>query len=217
MRAKVAVAQDGRVSQEVLETGQESPRRGVPAGIVWAVGIAALVVITMANVVVAGELALRSLEADNLVSAVEQSETAMKTTQTEFDAALSAYDTENLTDDEREQLSADLADVAARGVGAIAIAGEGVAQIEIMPWHTNILDAREAYLAHNQAWVNYMAAAAEDPAEWFRPQPAVNDTFADAKLPLVEAVPFFDFLQTVPRIELIYVSGSGDSGSGQSA
>jgi hypothetical protein len=217
MRAKVAVAQDGRVSQEVLETGQESPRRGVPAGIVWAVGIAALVVITMANVVVAGELALRSLEADNLVSAVEQSETAMKTTQTEFDAALSAYDTENLTDEEREQLSADLADVAARGVGAIAIAGEGVAQIEIMPWHTNILDAREAYLAHNQAWVNYMAAAAEDPAEWFRPQPAVNDTFADAKLPLVEAVPFFDFLQTVPRIELIYVSGSGDSGSGQSA
>ncbi len=205
------------MSQEVLETGQESPRRGVPAGIVWAVGIAALVVITMANVVVAGELALRSLEADNLVSAVEQSETAMKTTQTEFDAALSAYDTENLTDDEREQLSADLADVAARGVGAIAIAGEGVAQIEIMPWHTNILDAREAYLAHNQAWVNYMAAAAEDPAEWFRPQPAVNDTFADAKLPLVEAVPFFDFLQTVPRIELIYVSGSGDSGSGQSA
>jgi len=205
------------VSQEVLETGQESPRRGVPAGIVWAVGIAALVVITMANVVVAGELALRSLEADNLVSAVEQSETAMKTTQTEFDAALSAYDTENLTDEEREQLSADLADVAARGVGAIAIAGEGVAQIEIMPWHTNILDAREAYLAHNQAWVNYMAAAAEDPAEWFRPQPAVNDTFADAKLPLVEAVPFFDFLQTVPRIELIYVSGSGDSGSGQSA
>jgi hypothetical protein len=141
----------------------------------------------------------------------------MKTTQTEFDAALSAYDTENLTDEEREQLSADLADVAARGVGAIAIAGEGVAQIEIMPWHTNILDAREAYLAHNQAWVNYMAAAAEDPAEWFRPQPAVNDTFADAKLPLVEAVPFFDFLQTVPRIELIYVSGSGDSGSGQSA
>ncbi len=205
------------MSQEVLETGQESPRRGVPAGIVWAVGIAALVVITMANVVVAGELALRSLEADNLVSAVEQSETAMKTTQTEFDAALSAYDTENLTDEEREQLSADLADVAARGVGAIAIAGEGVAQIEIMPWHTNILDAREAYLAHNQAWVNYMAAAAEDPAEWFRPQPAVNDTFADAKLPLVEAVPFFDFLQTVPRIELIYVSGSGDSGSGQSA
>ena len=217
MRAKVAVAQDGLVSQEVLETGAERPSRGVPAWVAWTLGLVALVLITLANVVVAGELALRSLEADNLVSAVEQSETAMKTTQTDFDDVLSAYDTENLTEEEREQLSADLADVAARGLAAIATAGEGVAEVQIMPWHTNILEAREAYLAHNQAWVDYMAAASEDSAEWFRPQPAVNESFAEAKMPLVGAVPSFDFLQTVPRIEFIYVSGSGDSGSGQAA
>ena len=217
MRAKVAVAQDGLVSQEVLETGAERPSRGVPAWVAWTLGLVALVLITLANVVVAGELALRSLEADNLVSAVEQSEMAMMATQAEFDEVLSAYDTENLTDEEREQLSAELSDVAERGGVAIADAGGFVAGLLIMPWHTQLLDAQDAYLAHNQAWVNYMAAAAEDPAEWFRPQPAVNDTFADAKLPLVEAVPFFDFLQTLPRIELIYVSGSGDSGSGQAA
>jgi len=217
MRAKVAVAQDGLVSQEVLETGAERPSRGVPAWVAWTLGLVALVLITLANVVVAGELALRSLEADNLVSAVEQSEMAMMATQAEFDEVLSAYDTENLTDEEREQLSAELSDVAERGGVAIADAGGFVAGLLIMPWHTQLLDAQDAYLAHNQAWVNYMAAAAEDPAEWFRPQPAVNDTFADAKLPLVEAVPFFDFLQSLPRIELIYVSGSGDSGSGQAA
>jgi hypothetical protein len=200
-----------------LETGAERPSRGVPAWVAWTLGLVALVLITLANVVVAGELALRSLEADNLVSAVEQSEVAMMATQEEFDEALSAYDTENLTDEEREQLRAELSDVAERGGVAIADAGGFVAGLLIMPWHTQLLDAQDAYLAHNQAWVNYMAAAAEDPAEWFRPQPAVNDTFADAKLPLVEAVPFFDFLQTLPRIELIYVSGSGDSGSGQAA
>lgn len=200
-----------------METGAERPSRGVPAWVAWTLGLVALVLITLANVVVAGELALRSLEADNLVSAVEQSETAMKTTQADFDDVLSAYDTENLTDEERERLSAELADVAARGVAAIAFAGEGVAEVQIMPWHTNILEAREAYLAHNQAWVDYMAAASGDSAEWFRPQPAVNETFAEAKLPLVGAVPSFDFLRTVPRIEFIYVSGSGDSGSGQVA
>ena len=205
------------MTQEVLETGQERPIRGMPSWLVWTVGIAALVLLTAANMVVGGELALRSVEADNLVRAVEQSETAMKTTQADFDEVLSAYDTENLTDDEREQLRTELADVAARGEAAIAVAGEGVAEVQIMPWHAQLLDARESYLAHNQAWVDYMAAAAEDPGEWFRPQPAVNDTFADAKLPLVEAVPLFDPLDTLSRIEIIYVTGSGDSGDGQSA
>ena len=203
--------------QEVLETGQERPSRGLPSWLVWTVGIAALVLLTAANMVVGGELALRSVEADNLVRAVEQSETAMKTTQADFDEVLSTYDTENLTDEEREQLRAELADVAARGEAAIALAGEGVAAVQIMPWHVQLLDARTAYLAHNQAWVDYMAAAAEDPGEWFRPQPAVNETFADAKLPLVGAVPLFDPLDTLSRIEVIYVTGSGDSGDGQSA
>ena len=189
----------------------------MPAWGAWTIGIVALALMTIANLAVAAELALRSVEADNLVAAVEQSETAMKTTQAEFDEVLSAYDTENLTDAEREQLRAELSDVAERGGTAIADAGGFVAGIQILPWHTQVLDAQEAYLAHNQAWVDYMAAAAEDPAEWFRPQPEVNDTFAQAKDPLVEAVPLFDPLGTLSRIELIYVTGSGDSGDGQSA
>jgi hypothetical protein len=45
----------------------------------------------------------------------------------------------------------------------------------------------------------------------------VNDTFAEAKDPLVAAVPLFDPLGTLQRIELIYFTGSGDAGDGQSA
>jgi hypothetical protein len=189
----------------------------VPAWLVWGAGLIALVVITAANAVVIGELALRSIETDRLVSAVEQSEAAMKSTQEEFDSVLSSYDTENLTDAERERLRSELSDVAERGGVAIAEAGGGVADVQIMPWHSAVLAAQESYLAHNQAWVDYMAAAAADPAEWFRPQPDVNSTFADAKLPLVDAVPLFDPLGTLERIQFIYVSGSGDSGGGQSA
>jgi hypothetical protein len=217
MRHKVVVAQDVRVTQEVLETGEERPRGGMPSWLVWTVGVAALMLLTAANLVVAGELAVRTVEADNLVTAVERSESAMKATQDEFAAVIAEYDTANLTDEEREQLRSELSDVAAQGEVAIAAAGEGVAEVQVLPWHAQLLDAREAYLAHNRAWVDYMAAAAEDPAEWFRPQQAVNDTFADAKLPLVEAVPLFDPLDTLQRIELIYVTGSEDSGGGQSA
>jgi hypothetical protein len=217
MRAKVVVSEDVTVSQEVLETGRDRSRAGVPPWLVWTVGLAALVIITAANLVVAGELALRSIEADNLVAAVEESEAAMKATQDEFADVVAKYDTENLTDEEREQLRAELSDVAERGGVAIADAGGFVAGLQILPWHTQQRDAQEAYLAHNQAWVDYMAAATEDPAEWFRPQPAVNETFADAKLPLVEAVPLFDPLRTLARIELIFVTGSEGSGDGQSA
>ena len=130
MRAKVVVAQDVRVSQEVLETGQERPSRGLPSWLVWTVGIAALVLLTAANMVVAGELALRSVEADNLVRAVEQSETAMKTTQADFDEVLSAYDTENLTDEEREQLRAGAA--SALGVAACHDEGEALLWGEVV-------------------------------------------------------------------------------------
>ena len=205
------------MSQEVLETGTDRSRAGVPPWLVWTIGLAALVMITAANLVVAGELTVRSIEADELVRAVEQSETAMKTTQADFADVMAGYDTENLTDEQRDQLRAELSDVAERGEAAIALEGDRVGLVEILPWHTQLLQAQEAYLAHNRAWVDYMAAAAEDPAEWFRPQPAVNETFADAKVPLVEAVPLFDPLRTLPRIELIYVTGSEGAGDGQSA
>jgi hypothetical protein len=205
------------VTQEVLETGRDRSRPELPAWLLWAVGAGALVLLAAMNAVVAGELTTRSLEADRLVRAVEASESAMKGTQEEFDSVLSAYDSSSLTDEDRERLRGELASVATRGEQAIATAGEGVADVRILPWHGALLDAQEAYLAHNRAWVDYMAAAAADPAEWFRPQPVVNASFADAKLPLVDAVPLFDPLGTLERIELIYITGSGDSGGGQSA
>lgn len=200
-----------------METGVDRPRRSPPPWVAWTVGAVALILITAANLVVVGELALRSLEADNLVRAVEKSEEAMKSTQEAFDEVVSAYDSETLTDAEREQLRADLSRVAADGEVAIAEAGDQVGLVVILPWHPQLLAAQDAYLAHNRAWVAYMAAAAEDPAEWFRPQPDVNSTFADARLPLVESVPLFDPLGTLARIELIYVTGSEGSGDGQSA
>ena len=205
------------MSQEVLEAGPEPKRRAVRPWAVWTAGIAALVVLTVANALAVAELASRTAEADALVTAVEASESAMKSTQDEFAAVVEEYDTESLTDAEREELRGRLSDVAERGGAAIASAGEGVAEVQVLPWHGSVAAAQEAYLAHNRAWVAYMAAAAEDPAEWFRPQPDVNDTFAQAKEPLVAAVPLFDLLGTLPRIELIYVTGSGDSGDAQSA
>jgi hypothetical protein len=216
MRNTVVVAQDGRVSQEVLESGPRAPRSGLPTVAIWALGIGALVLLTLANVLVAAELGSRTFEAEALVTSVEASESAMKATQEEFSALIDGYDTDNLTDDQRQELRRELTRLAQRGQARIALAGVGVADVAVLPWHSSIIDAQRAYLAHNQAWVDYMAAAAEDPAEWFRPQPDVNATFNAAEKPLMLAVPFFDLLQTLPRVEMIYITGGGDGG-GQAA
>lgn len=217
MRDTVAVAEDVRVTQEVLEAGPQAPRRGMPAAVVWALGIGALILLTVANIVAISDFTARTIEADALITAVERSETSMKVTQEEFAAVMATVDPESLTDQQRAALRTELTDLALKSQASIGLAGIGVADVSVLPWHTSITNARDVYLEHNSAWVDYMAAAAADPAEWFRPQAAVNDTFADARDPLIEAVPFVDVLQILARIELIYVSGSGDSGSEQAA
>lgn len=217
MRDTVAVAEDVRVTQEVLEAGPQAPRRGMPAAVVWALGIGALILLTVANIVAIMDFTARTIEADALITVVERSETSMKVTQEEFAAVMATVDPESLTDQQRAALRTELTDLALKSQASIGLAGIGVADVSVLPWHTSITNARDVYLEHNSAWVDYMAAAAADPAEWFRPQAAVNDTFADARDPLIEAVPFVDVLQILARIELIYVSGSGDSGSEQAA
>ena len=227
MATTVVVAEDGGMTQEVLEAGRPAPqpRRGVHAGLIWAVGILALIVLTAASVAVIAELTARTVEDEQLISAIERSESAMKQTQDEFAAVLDEYDAQNLTDAERAELLKKLGDVAADGEERIAAAGERVAMVQVLPWHEKIRTAQDAYLAHNAAWVAYMAAASEDPAEWFQPQPAVNDTFAAAKLPLVEAIPLIDVTALLPRVEAIFADTSGDgdgegnggSGGGQAA
>ena len=210
------------MTQEVLEAGPRAhprARRGIPAVVIWVVGLAALVVLTVVASAAVGDLAARTVEGDQLLTAVEASELAMSTAQAEFDTVVSEYDVDTMTDADREELLDRLGEVAARGEVAIAQAGQGVAEVDVLPWHTNIARARDAYLAHNAAWGDDLAAAAQDPTEWFAPQPAVNETFAEAKTPLVEAIPLLDLGDLLKRVEAIYVDGSepADSGGGTAA
>jgi hypothetical protein len=207
------------MTQEVLEAGQPArPRRrqGMPTGLIWTLGIITLVVLTLASLAVISDLTARTVEDELLISAVEKSESAMKATQDEFSAVLDEYDAQDLSDADRAELLDRLGEVAAAGEVAIAEAGVGVADVPILPWHTKIIAAQDAYLAHNVAWVNYMSAAAEDPTEWFQPQPDVNSTFSAAKEPLVAAIPLLDVTNLLPRVRAIFDDGGGESDGGAS-
>lgn len=204
------------MSQEVLETGVPPKSAGPPAWVAWAVGGVVLLLVAVGYSLAIGDLALRTATADRLLTQVEASEAAMKAAQDEFTATIEPYAADSMTDADREKLRADLADVAARGRDAIAVAGVGVAAVGVVPWQGNIAEAREAYLRHNAAWVAYLDAASKDPDEWFREQPDVNSTFYAAREPLVEALTLFDITNGLERIAVIYAD-SDEGGGGQPA
>ncbi len=188
----------------------------------WTLGIITLIVLTVASLAVISDLTARTVEDEMLISAIEKSESAMKATQDEFAAVLDKYDTQDLSDADRAELLDRLGEVASDGQFAIAEAGLQVADVPILPWHDKIRAAQDAYLEHNRAWVNYMGAAAEDPAEWFQPQPDVNNTFAAAKAPLVAAIPLLDVTELLPRVRAIFddggeSDGGSTNGGGQAA
>jgi len=96
---------------------------------------------------------------------------------------------------------------------AIERAGVKVADVRVASWSSRVATARTVYLEHNVAWVTYLNAVAQDPAELARPQPAINATFFDARTPLWQAVPAIDLLDLRDRIPVMYAD-SGSNGGG---
>lgn len=213
MRERLAVAEDGPVSQEVLQAGPPQQPRPFPSGVAWAVGMAFLAVFCLASVLGLVELATRNAEAARLLTAVEASEAAMVATQERVSEAFAGVP-EQPTQADVEALRAELSAIAADGQAAIAQAGIGVTEVSVLPWHAATQEAKAAYLAHNQAWVDYLGAATGDPEEFLRPQPDVNETFAAARLPLIAAVPRLDLVDGAERIIVIYDDGGDDAPSG---
>lgn len=215
MQPTVPMQQDVKVTQEVLEAGSRVGRRpGRRPAFWWTLGIAYLVVFSLVASTGLVLLASQTVQADRLITAVESSERAMGVVQSQVGVIFEELDKKDLTEAQRRELIDELKVIATNGEIAIAEAGEQVAEVRIWPINTRLEQAREGYLRHNLAWVDYMARAAEDPAEFVSPQPEVNDSFFDARLPLVEAIPALDLLDLQARLRVIYAEPEGGGGGG---
>jgi hypothetical protein len=161
----------------------------------------------------------RNIEMDRLVSAIEASEVTMGVVQErvavvleELDAAeLQGTQTDAQTDAQTEAAVAELAAIAVDGADSIGAAGRAVAAVSVLPWHTEIQTAKEAYLLHNYAWQAYMQAAIEDPVAFTVDQPLVNQSFIDSQQPLEDAIPKPSLFDLEPRVENIFVEGAPQS------
>lgn len=209
--------QYGWVTQEVLEAGPRVNRRlSKSPAFWWTLGISFLVVFSLVATSAMVVFASLTVQADRLFTAVETSERAMGGVQDRVRGVFEQFDDEDLTEAQREELVDELRVIAVDGEVSIGEAGQQVANVRIWPINSRLEQARSAYLRHNAAWVDYMARAADDPAEFVSPQPEVNASFFDARIPLLRAIPAIDLLDLQRRLDVIYAEdedqGGGDGG-----
>lgn len=182
-------------------------------GIAFLVSLLVLGAVSAVAVRVGDSLA-RDVEMSRLVRQIEASEQAMTAVQQEEARILAQYQAGDLPAERmREQLAA----VARAGATTIEAAGQRVAEVPWLRWHSQVRSAQQAYLAHNRAWVDYLERAAEDPSEFGRPQAEVNDTFEQVRDPLLAAVPSWDPLEVRDRAAAVLAPAAESSTPGQQA
>lgn len=160
-----------------------------------------------------GDIVLRQAEMEQLVTRVEASEAEMVEVQAEIEAITDDYESLPDPDDaDRAELVGRLADAAAYGQEAIAEAGAVVASDDYLPWHASIIRAQRDYLAHNQAWQDYLEAAAIDPGELTLTQDDINSTFLDAETSMRAALPPLATSELRQRVDLIFAEPEGAGG-----
>jgi hypothetical protein len=169
--------------------------------------------LAFAPIALVTDIALRQAEMEQLVTRVEASESQMVAVQEEIGAITDEYESlSDPNDEDRAELVGQLADAAAYGQEAIAEAGAVVASDTYLPWHTAILRAQQDYLAHNQAWQDYLEAAAVDPGELTMPQEDIDSTFVEAEESMRAALPPLASDDLRQRLELIFAEPEGEGG-----
>ena len=154
---------------------------------------------------IVGDWTSRNLEMKALVSAVEDSESAMTWSDDQIQSIIKQYGANGkLTPAEQKKAFDALSEAAYAGNFAIEAAGEEVAKVSVMPWHGDIKNAQAAYLAHNQAWQDYMKKATDDPTLLFKDQPLINSTFDAAEPLMKKAVPVPALFDLKKRVDAIF-------------
>lgn len=168
-------------------------------------GFAVFLVTLLGFGIVVGDWASRNLEMRALVSAVEDSESAMEWADDQIQSIVKEYGANGtLTEDQQTKAWDALSEAAYDGNLAISAAGAQVAEVTVLPWHGDIERAKDAYLAHNQAWQDYMQEAADDPTVLFKEQPEINSTFEAAEPLMKEAVPVPALYDLKARVDAIF-------------
>lgn len=161
----------------------DPPRRKVwPLVLFWG-GISLMI---LGFVGLLGDWATRTWEMNQLLARIESSEDAMRVAQDDIGAVDLP---EDAAEPEKRAAIRDLEDAAADGRDAVRDAGQQVAAVTFLPWHTELIGAQGAYLDHNGAWVEYLDRGATQPLTLFDDDNRIEPTWRAAEIALRSAAP----------------------------
>jgi HAMP domain-containing protein len=176
--------------------------------------IVAVAILVVVSLILANWLA-RNLEMMALLSQIEKSEAAMTVTQERIKrVAIPQRDPSSPAQPDEEELgdaAAELREIAAEGRDAVAAAGQEVAAVSFLPWHSSLVTAQSAYLDHNRAWVDYLDAASKDAAALATNSLAIETTWNIAEVRVREAIPMVPFPGIADRVDEIFKEGDSES------
>lgn len=151
---------------------------------------------------VAGVVWATNQQMNTLLTKIEASESAMMTVQ---DSVAKSY-AEHAGD--QAALDASLKEDAKAGVISIGQASHAILDWEPIPLDPKLIEAKQAYLKHTAAWIAYLNAAAEDPAQFEADQPDVDNTFRAFEKKLRDAVPPVALGDLKARVDAIFTNGN---------
>lgn len=220
MSTRGGIAHNGSVSAPTPEPGvQFPPPTGTPVAVaadetrVWpkvlfwfSIGL-----MVVGAIGLVGDWATRTAEMNRLLSQIEVSEAAMGAAK---DDIASVELPEDPTDAQEQRAQEELETASAQGRDDVAAAGDEVAAVTFLPWHTELLEAQRAYLAHNRAWVDYLDRGSTEPLTLFGDDNRIEPTWLTAEQQVRAAVPFPPLPTITWQVDEIFRDDEPESTSG---
>jgi hypothetical protein len=150
----------------------------------------AMIVTALVFLLIVVDFGIKTWEASKLVSAVERSENVFVTFKEEAkDSSVSLF------------LS-----LSKNAAGETYVAGLEIERQTILPWHRDLIDAREDYLAHNKAWYESLSTTRIENDELTREgDEDITPTWIQVKYSLPNSLPSPDIMNLEARVEKLVI------------
>ena len=178
----------GPSAGHLAAAGPAAGRRGRGGRTPTVVWVSVLLMVGLLGAFIVADWAARVWEMKSLLTAVEGSEAEM--------VAANAGIVSIVGDADPEAAEPGLASVgqelqvhARTSRDRVAAAALPVAEAAILPWHSDIAEARDAYLGHNAAWVDHLDRGSRSFGALFDTDEAIASTWRDFGQAVRRAVP----------------------------